>query len=291
MFAGLYVEHGEPVCGNMKQVRDQSGPPSSRRPHGDPRLCSVCHEVFPSRWSRDACAQTAYRLVVIVDGRLVLKTETEQLTLSSGEAVLIPPDTACGELVAGNDEMQRLLVTFEWNGGEILPLQVLRDGAGRLRELTQWLIVERHAQFKGAEAYRRNVLSLVVGECQRLSTDSTGALEKRIRAFVLEHMGQPISLEVLAKHIGMGRYHLCRKLRTSTGQSPMCIVRSIRLELARELIRCTQLSLREVATRVGLQNEQHLSRLLRAHFGVGVRELRQGVVPNTRPILRPKEPA
>jgi AraC-like DNA-binding protein len=236
-------------------------------------------------------AQTACRLVVVVDGRLVLRTETETLTLSSGEAVLVPPGTAYGENVGGSNEMQRLVITFEWSAAEILPLHVLRDGAGRLRELTQWLMVERHAQFMGADAYRRNVLSLIIGECQRLSTDSTGALEKRVRAFVLEHMGQSISLEMLAKHIGMGRYHLCRKLRNSTGQSPMCIVRSIRLELARELIRCTQLSLREVATRVGLQNEQHLSRLLRAHFGVGVRELRQGVVPNIRPVLRPKEPA
>jgi transcriptional regulator GlxA family with amidase domain len=55
------------------------------------------------------------------------------------------------------------------------------------------------------------------------------------------------------------------------------------MEQARDLIRGTTLPLRTIAKRVGLRSEQHLSRLLRTHFGVGVRELRAGTPLSQRP--------
>ena len=246
-----------------------SGPTDAR-----PFLTGAFRERCPTGWTGEVSATTSERLMVVVRGEITAELAGERYRVRAGESLGIPAGTAWTEWVNGDDELERILISFDGGGIEHDRPVVARDGAGRLRELCEWLVAEKHATFTGAVEYREIVLLLLLREQARLASDSAGLLEKQTRAYVLDHLNHRISLGDLAKNAGMSRYYFCRLYRRLTGHSPMEGVRSIRMERARDLVRSTNLPLRVIAKQVGLGSGQHLSRLLRSYFGVGVKELR-----------------
>jgi AraC-like DNA-binding protein len=239
-----------------------------------PFLTGATRERCPAEWSDEVSATPSDRLVVVVRGEMTATFTDEQHRVRAGESLWVPAGTAWTERVTGNDVVERILVAFDGGPVEHERPVVARDGAGRLRELCEWLVAEKHATFAGAAEYREIVLLLLLREQARLASDSAGLLEKQTRTYVLDHLDQRITLGDLARNAGMSRYYFCRLYRRLTGHSPMEGVRSIRMERARDLVRSTNLPLRVIAKQVGLGSGQHLSRLLRSHLGVGVKELR-----------------
>ena len=234
---------------------------------------NVSVDEAPLVGTRELTGDNLHRLVLVLSGRVQIETGELSFPVEPGEAIWLAPS---GRVVLSAAESTRLcIVSSSWIVSLPHHPEPVRDAAGRLREIAQWLTMELRADFDGAEEYRLTLLRLLAGEWLRLNSDDMCVLEKRLRAYVLEHIEEPISLEVVARHVGVGRYHLCRKYRRATGQSPMHAVRTVRLERARELLATTKLPLRVVAKKVGLSSEQHLSRLLRSHFQVGVRDIRQ----------------
>jgi AraC-like DNA-binding protein/mannose-6-phosphate isomerase-like protein (cupin superfamily) len=239
-----------------------------------PFLTGARRERCPADWGKEVSATTSDRLVVVVRGEMTAEFAGERHRVRAGESLWVPTGTAWTESVTGDAELERIVVAFDGGPVEHERAVVARDGAGRLRELCEWLVAEKHATFTGAGEYREIVLLLLLREQARLASDSAGLLEKQTRAYVLDHLDQRISLGDLASNAGMSRYYFCRLYRRLTGHSPMEGVRSIRMERARDLVRSTNLPLRVIAKQVGLGSGQHLSRLLRSQFGVGVKELR-----------------
>jgi len=252
-----------------------------------PELVYARQDLFAQGWRQAAETTPHHRVVLVLSGCLHVVAPGTELQVNEGEVLVLPAGTSCEQWAGSEAPLKCIDVAFRWAQFTCLSANeegpcVITDGANRLRDLAQWMIVERQAQFPEAEEYRANLLRLIVSEGRRLTLDDSGALEKKLRAYALEHVAEPITLSELATHVGMGRFHLCRKYRELTGETPMHAVRSVRLEKARELIRATNLPLRTIAKRVGLRSEQHLSRLLNLHFGMGVKEIRAGAASQTR---------
>ena len=221
-------------------------------------------------------ASHRHHLLLVLHGEGQYRDSSVSLPLTAGSGVVIPEGR---DWTLSTDSACRCIAVAYLGPSDNASVAPLRDGAGRLRELLQWVLVERRSDFPGADRYRASLLELAVQEASRLASDDSGMLEKKLRAYVLDHISDSITLDDLARHVGMGRFHLCRKYRDLTGDTPMVTVRAIRMERAGELIRTTQLPLAKIAIQVGLRSEQHLSRLLKAHFGVGIRELRANSLP------------
>jgi AraC-like DNA-binding protein/mannose-6-phosphate isomerase-like protein (cupin superfamily) len=222
-------------------------------------------------------ASPSSHLLFLLSGTGQFRDHSAEVNISAAQALLIPADRDW--TLASMGSCRCICASFLGPDVGEAALTPIRDSAGRLGELLQWLLVERRAEFTGAERYRNSLLDVAVHEAERLALDESGMLEKKIRAYVLDHISEPLSLDELAQHVGMGRFHLCRKYHTTTGQTPMVAVRAIRMEHARELIQSTLLPLSKIALQVGLRSEQHLSRLLKSHFGVGIRQLRADASP------------
>jgi len=141
--------------------------------------------------------------------------------------------------------------------------------------MSSWLEAEREAYFPGVGAFRQRLLESLLAEYVRLAVHAEHTLIDRTRAYVRAHLGDPFTLEDLAKTAGLSRFYFTRAYKRLTGLSPMQDARRIRVEEARKLILSTGLGLKEIAPRVGLANQYHLSRLLKRHAGAGARELRQ----------------
>jgi len=76
-----------------------------------------------------------------------------------------------------------------------------------------------------------------------------------------------LSLEVLAREAGLGRYQLIRAFRAATGFTPHAYLLNARVNRGRQLLGEGE-ALAEVAYRLGFADQSHFQRVFKAHVGV-----------------------
>ncbi len=97
----------------------------------------------------------------------------------------------------------------------------------------------------------------------------------RLCDYIDAHLAAPLSLEDLARAVGMGPWTLSRLLRQAVASSPYRFVIDRRVARARELVRAGKLPLKDVAAATGFSDQAHLTRMMRARLGVTPGQLRK----------------
>jgi AraC family transcriptional regulator len=97
---------------------------------------------------------------------------------------------------------------------------------------------------------------------------------QRVTDFILAHLSQGLSLELLAQQTGLSPYHFARLFRRTTGQSPHQFVLHRRVELAQQLLRETDAPLAYVAQQSGFASQSHLTQVFKRHLGLTPRTYR-----------------
>ena len=88
-----------------------------------------------------------------------------------------------------------------------------------------------------------------------------------VQDWLVEHPGEPFTLETLASVAGVSARTLTRRFRSATGQTVKAYANALRLEYARTLLRDESLTIDDVAARCGLADGRHLRRLWREAYG------------------------
>src|SRR5690606_6994921 len=102
----------------------------------------------------------------------------------------------------------------------------------------------------------------------KISSLDEKLIEKAIK-LVEENIANPdFSVENLSHELGMSRVHLYKKLLSLTGKSPIEFIRTIRLQRAAQLLEKSQLTVAEVAYKVGFNNPKYFTRYFKDHFNV-----------------------
>jgi AraC family transcriptional regulator len=91
---------------------------------------------------------------------------------------------------------------------------------------------------------------------------------QRLAAFILDHLDQNLSLEMLAQQVGFSPYHFARLFRQATGESPHQFVLRKRLEVAEHLLKETDLPLAHVASEIGIPNQSHFTQAFKRRLGM-----------------------
>jgi AraC-like DNA-binding protein len=68
--------------------------------------------------------------------------------------------------------------------------------------------------------------------------------------------------------LGISRAYIYKKIQALTGKSPLEFIRTIRLQHAAQLLEKSQLSVREVAYKVGFNNPKYFTKYFKEHFHV-----------------------
>jgi transcriptional regulator GlxA family with amidase domain len=89
-----------------------------------------------------------------------------------------------------------------------------------------------------------------------------------LSAFIFEHLNQPLSLERLARNVGMSVRTLTRCCRRELGESPAALVRRARIEEAQRLLEQTSLPLKDIAVRTHLGDASTLWRTFTRYLGI-----------------------
>ena len=89
----------------------------------------------------------------------------------------------------------------------------------------------------------------------------------RVREYIEGHLSENIELETLADIAGLSKWHFARAFKQSVGTPPHFYLLQRRLERAQELLAETDLSLAQIALRIGFSDQSHFSRRFRMFLG------------------------
>ncbi len=92
-------------------------------------------------------------------------------------------------------------------------------------------------------------------------------LTYQIVHFITENFREPLSLESLAKELGVSKYHLSHVFSEKMGKSFPEYLQSIRLGYALSLISDTQRSITDIAIDSGFESQRSFYRAFRGHYG------------------------
>ena len=103
------------------------------------------------------------------------------------------------------------------------------------------------------------------GQAQYLPRSVPEPLGERFaatREWALHRLAEPLTLETLARHAAVSPRTFSRRYIEETGYTPMQWIMRARIDLARELLELSHLSVEQIAAKVGLGTGSNL----RAHF-------------------------
>ena len=76
-----------------------------------------------------------------------------------------------------------------------------------------------------------------------------------------------LSVEDLGADMGLSRVQLYRKVKALTGSTPVDLIRKARLAKARELLQSTDLTVSEVAYKVGFTTPSYFTKCFKDEYG------------------------
>jgi AraC family transcriptional regulator len=98
---------------------------------------------------------------------------------------------------------------------------------------------------------------------------------RKVMAWVAARLGDPISVEGMAREAGLSPFHFSRLFKQTTGFTPSHYVSRERMEKARGLLRETDQSVIEIALEVGYASPGHFAKAFRRETGMTPVEFRR----------------
>lgn len=91
--------------------------------------------------------------------------------------------------------------------------------------------------------------------------------KRRVLELIDTHLDARLTIEMLAREVGLSPAHFARAFKESLGRAPHQYLLALRLERARRLLEATGGSLSDIAQRTGFADQAHLTRLFKRAFG------------------------
>lgn len=227
-------------------------------------------------WKIGAHAHAFHEMIVVLGGCLRLRMAGEAIEARTGDLLLYHAGCVHEESSDPAEPAETCFFSFHSPEAAAWPLR-MKDHDGRVRQMADWLYVDRHESSPEALRARNAVFHGLLCEIGRLQTRGARAqsLTASLRVFIQKHLDEPLPLERLARHAGLSKFHFCRLFRLQSGRSPMEEVRVLRMSRARDLLQTTNLPIKAIAAAVGLSDEFRLSHLFRRYHGTAPSALRR----------------
>lgn len=121
-------------------------------------------------------------------------------------------------------------------------------------------------------AYLESLCLVAVGELLQMHAVRSGprlseAELDRLLDFIEAHLEDDLSVEDLAKVLGLSRFHFSRLFKTTTSQSPYQFLLERRIRRSRDLLRSTNLSVADIASKCGFRSVPQFEEAFRRAMG------------------------
>lgn len=99
---------------------------------------------------------------------------------------------------------------------------------------------------------------------------------QQLKEYINEHLAQDLKLIELAALVQVSPYHFLRLFKQSMGLTPHQYILQRRIEKAKFLLQCSELSIAEIAFRVGFCDQSHLTQYFKRIVGITPKQFSQG---------------
>ncbi len=236
----------------------------------------------------DVVAQSSAALVTVHLGPPVTLVQTrskkvERRLISRGDITVTPPGASKRWQHRGPGDcvalwLPRALIRDSAAvAGEIRPERVeILDNFGtpdpQIEQLGLSLLSELECEGFGGRLYVESLASaLAVHLLRRYSTAGAAVRPtatvlpsfklRRATEYINDNLGKSVALSEIAGALAMSPYHFARVFKRTTGVAPHQYLIERRVECAKSLLRETDLSITEIAHRIGCTNQSHFSML------------------------------
>ncbi len=128
-----------------------------------------------------------------------------------------------------------------------------------------------------AAAQAQRILAFIGRNARMPGSPGEGGLDmERLIGFLLEHVNGSITLERMAEHAGLSKYHFSRRFRSATGYSPVEYHNRLRMQKACELLAASTSTVAAIGTTLGFSSPYYFSTTFKRIIGQspqGYREL------------------
>ncbi|MFD1217893.1 MULTISPECIES: GlxA family transcriptional regulator [Microbulbifer] len=97
------------------------------------------------------------------------------------------------------------------------------------------------------------------------------------QTWLKQHCSEDVKLSEVASHFDMSVRSFNRRFKLATGQTPLQYLQNVRIDMARELLQSSNLSVNEIAEKVGYQDMGHFTALFKKFLSTTPSEYRTTV--------------
>jgi AraC family transcriptional regulator of arabinose operon len=214
-------------------------------------------------------------------------------TVRAGDLLVLPPGVphTCGAhvsnpwtihwaLAAGEnlrDYLNELGISLQkplaWVGDDLQLARLFNEVVRTLEQGTSF------PNLLHASQALAHLLALVIRHRHAQTRDTSDSVQKVAEGIIYmsEHMEQPMRVSALAALANLSPAHFSALFKEQTGCSPRDYLHLLRIHRACQLLRSTTLNVKEIATRLGYQDQFHFSRQFKAFQGVSPSEYRESL--------------
>lgn len=228
----------------------------------------------PAGWLFEPHNHSFHEMVLMLRGKMDVRVPQGTFHANPRDVFFFPAGTMHEETPAPADLPQTVYWGFTCDEDlSAIPPQT-EDSEGRIFQLVNWLVNSRDCGLMSRSDASSIYARAIVSEVLQLANQPDGTLVATVRRYINSHIGETIRLDDLAHQVRMSKYHFLRRYCKAAGRTPMEDVQAMRVDKARDYLVNTGLPLKAIATRVGIANEYHLSRLFRRFLNVTPRDVR-----------------
>ncbi len=218
-------------------------------------------------WQMSEHRHTYWEFIYFISGGGKVDIPGAVFHPSQYHLMIYPPGTPHAEYTDPSDPENTIFISVEMKGD--IPRNnrlILMDRKGELKWLIEHIFAEYNQNFDLANAYLKPFLLLIDKELNRsIDTENIiGAISENIR----NHPSRNWTLNELSELAGMSSAYFSRLFHQKTGFSPIIFIQKIRIEVACQLLKTTDMRINEVAEHIGYNDQLYFSRIFKKIIGV-----------------------
>jgi AraC-like DNA-binding protein len=237
-----------------------------------------------------------YELGLVISGQCDWHLGRRRLTLKSGEAILLKPKTTHREEVRAGYEAQLAWVGFEFAGKVPKWTQRMISTGDEFTEIAGYFeIIAREHHQPGLPSQVRvglaaQSLLLLITRCAEFKPATPSRLAKtgselnprqinRVESaahYFRTNLQDSLSIAQVAAYHSLCLAHFSSLFRRHHRMSPRSFLRQARLEKASELLKTSDLALKEIAAQCGFVDAAHLCKVFKQVRSVTPRQFGRG---------------
>lgn len=230
-------------------------------------------------------------LIICLDGHGKVRYQEQEQVLRAGQALLLPKGMSHKYQSDKKEPWTIFWVHMDGHLAEqFTSMMFASDEANLIFEVSnmtevllefEQLLACRQAtyQFNNfvlASNILRKIFSYFISQNQVLLTSDQSQINLQIMdGFLEKNIDSQVTLEEMAEVSGLSKFHFAKKFQKQTGLSPVRYFLELKIKHACELIDRTQLTIKEVSSRLGYDDPYYFSRLFKKIMGISPKQYRE----------------